>query len=310
MKKGKKYLFTIILLIICILPASTVIANGPPPPNSLSVHISKYSSECSYADILIKLSDNDSNYVAFNSNYGEDLDISPSSEIVQYNEDGFMSYTFHFNGAISESKMNEDGFINRNITDEHTSKNIFAYSDSGPAYNDFISDHYQLKIVLLDINGSILQTSNEVSVKAGITSYFVGRIIYDAEQNIAKAEMRTNMLAIMFWLPLLIAFRIFVSTGLEILAAIPFKIKPKRKIFVVNLITQFILTIVILAGLIKPYWLAVLIMEVFVYSSEYFAYTKLFKDISNKKLLIYTVVANTTSLLIGLLLNMLGIFTV
>ena len=292
----KKILFSLIVIFLfCAISAPSVYANSPPPPSSLEIVIENYSEAAVYCDLLIKIEKNDPDYAVFNSHYGEKLGIQRDSEIAQYNEDGFVSYTFHFRGASSHNEIK----IYENDWGPYAYGPYFADTDdSYVQFENFISEYTVFKIALLDIDGNIIQISNEVKIKPNVVSSFRGYIKYDAESNVATPGIYTNSYLV-FGLIIMGSLRIWSSIGLELLVAIPFKIKPKRKILVVNLATQFILTVVVLTGMIKPYWLAVLIMEAVVYAAEYFAYTKLFKDISKKTLLIYTIVANTVSLLIG-----------
>lgn len=55
-----------------------------------------------YVDMLLPISENDECYIDFNESNGEKFGISPESEIVKYNEDGFMSYTFHISDALCQ----------------------------------------------------------------------------------------------------------------------------------------------------------------------------------------------------------------
>lgn len=57
-----------------------------------------------YVDLLLPISQNDDNYTEFNEANGEKFSISQQSEIVEYNKDGYMSYTFHLNNATAEIK--------------------------------------------------------------------------------------------------------------------------------------------------------------------------------------------------------------
>ena len=53
----------------------------------------------------------------------------------------------------------------------------------------------------------------------------------------------------------------------------------------------------------KNYLVSITTVELLVYLGEYITYRKIFGDISSKKLLALTVVANTVSLLLGLWMN-------
>lgn len=55
-----------------------------------------------YIDLLLPIGTEDEGYVPFNQANGEKYGISPDSEIVRYNEGGYVSYTFHMTDADSQ----------------------------------------------------------------------------------------------------------------------------------------------------------------------------------------------------------------
>ena len=87
------------------MPAS---ANAPAPMRKLVVVLENLNDDYAYVDILIALPENDPNYVFINSAYCELLNLNAKSEIVQYQEDGYRSYTFHFKDAASENAISMD----------------------------------------------------------------------------------------------------------------------------------------------------------------------------------------------------------
>ncbi len=112
---------------------------------------------------------------------------------------------------------------------------------------------------------------------------------------------------------LLIYVIVIASTCLtEWLVSIPFGLHDTytKKIVVINIVTQIVMHILelliptILPGdnVIGKYLLSVLIAEVFVYISEFLIYCRIIPDFTKEKLLLYTLCANTASILSGLLL--------
>lgn len=55
-----------------------------------------------YIDLLLPISEKDECYTEFNEENGKQYSISSDSEIAKYNQDGYMSYTFHVSDAYSE----------------------------------------------------------------------------------------------------------------------------------------------------------------------------------------------------------------
>ena len=73
----------------------------------------------------------------------------------------------------------------------------------------------------------------------------------------------------------------------------------------VNLISQVVMRILFVFINIwtKNYLVSIIAVELLVYLGEYFTYRKIFGDLSTKKLLAFTVAANSVSLLLGLWMN-------
>lgn len=57
-----------------------------------------------YVDLLLPISTQDANYTPYHTANGELFGIASESEIIKYNEDGYMSYTFHLQDAQSEMR--------------------------------------------------------------------------------------------------------------------------------------------------------------------------------------------------------------
>ena len=95
MKNSKNYFMIVLIFMLVFSFALPVFANSPPPADHLTVVLSNLPGEAVYVDLLIKISQDDPNFVDFQSNIYSDF-ISPSSGIVDYSEDGFYSFTFHY----------------------------------------------------------------------------------------------------------------------------------------------------------------------------------------------------------------------
>ena len=95
-----------------------------------------------------------------------------------------------------------------------------------------------------------------------------------------------------------------ISVCTEFVLALLFKFKGKQllNILVVNICSQLIMRILYLV-LPFPYLIETVILEVIVYTTEFLIYKKCFADVKTSKILTYTIVANTFSLLFGIILN-------
>lgn len=154
---------------------------------------------------------------------------------------------------------------------------------------------------MLDENGNILKISKEISIISQTKNRFARAVNYNANGDVSSIRFEytynQNYIISVF-------LRMLISVTTETLIAILFKIKPLYKIIIVNIITQVaLIAFVLFSGL--PYATTMIIGEIVVYTSEYLAYIMMFKSVSKSKLAIYTMTANTATLLLGLLFNQL-----
>lgn len=301
----KKYcLASIIVLLLLVVPSLTVSANAPPPVFEFFVRIENAPSEAAFVDLLVGFDGRrEELYREFNEESGERYGVTPQSGIAAYNEDGYMSMLFH-NSTAEEVDMR---ITNRDNVE-------FYFTLDGFFHMASITDTF--KIAIADENGEIIHISEAINIWEGEKyadgALYTTGITYDADSG--EYELRQfphlvyrdnpaqyqpsydNTEAYVYILVIML-----LSVGVETLIAVPFKIRPLRKVAVVNLITQIVLIcIVYLTGL--RYFYAVFIGEAFVYFAECKAYLLMFKSLKKSRIVIYTIVANTVTLLIGLVM--------
>ena len=269
------------------MTTTTVSANAPAPLSYFYCSLENAPADAVYFDILIEITPQDEEYSAFNSQQNA---ISADSQIALYNEDGYMSLSFHY------KKL--------------------EYADMEIIYPYFRMDYYNqsidkvsqtIKVALLDRNGNILQISDAISTTPETTDEFAYMLTYNADETAPTLQFshyyKGSSHPFYFFLLLPIALlRMALSIGAETLVAIPFKMRPLWKVPVVNTATQIILIIFMMFSGI-PYLTALIIGEVFVYISEFIVYIVLYKSIPKWKIAAYTITANTITLIMGLLMN-------
>ncbi len=334
----KKILMLVFLVfILCMIPV-TANANSGPPPTYFYCEIQNPLAGTVYRDLLIEINEQDEDFDPFRDQINE---IAEDSPIATYNQDGYMSFYFHYNNGYIDSMYYDVG--------------VFSMTDSNLTM-DKVSP--TVKVVLLDEVGNIMRISKTISTEPPSSDYFARRIIYDAKDDVVtmefenyyngstesavtkpdrsermisweNAESAANSLEVSagseqsdslaetneneaatasYHMPLLLILllRMILSVVVETAAAIPFKLKPLWKITAVNIVTQIVF-IVFMRNISMPYVSALIIGEIFVYLSEFIAYISLFRTISKWKLAIYTAAANTITLIIGLIMNALHI---
>ena len=80
-----------------------------------------------------------------------------------------------------------------------------------------------------------------------------------------------------------------------------------KLIIIVNVVSQIVMRVlfVILYSMIPQYWLIMLLLELLVYAGEFVAYRYIAWYMPTRKWLIYVLTANTASLIVGALLNLM-----
>ena len=298
MKKQKiqpKLLVAFIFGLLLLLSAPlTVSANGPGAPYSLVVRFDGRPAGVAYVDLLVSINPQSDYFQQYNDEYGRLYSIGADSEIVNYSEDGYYSYTFHFVGASPGMKIERETLRGDQYYD------VVFESGAG----DLLGKADYFKIALLDESGAILHVTQHIRIAYNFTGLVqINGTTLEITDNGWYASPFSQMLL----LPLLIIPRMAFSVLVEVFIAYLFKIAPLRRVVWLNIITQVALTM-FMSITTMAYWRSVIVGEICVYLVEGVAMILLYEDINNRRLISFTVVANTTTLLLGILLNHLGIF--
>lgn len=301
MKRRNKFfcVFVLCIILVCCLPVS-VFANSPDYPDYFFVYISNVPEEAVYADLLIKIDENDPKYTPFQaSGLGDDKVLL--GEIADYFEDGYSSFTLHYKNAASNNKIEKE-FYSDNYWVSFCGD--YEYNSVSSQYEDVLKNYHKVKIALLDENFKVIAVSEEADLSnISLVNSFTGYMYYDAFQNSLEANMYVPPFFIVIG-----GFLSFVvmslSVGIEVIVALVFGLRKKQLVTVcyINICTQavmrFLYCVIPLA-----YWLETLILEFLIYLVEFLIYKKHIKGVSTVRVLIYTVIANTVTLLLGLAFN-------
>ena len=287
----KKICIAVLFICMLCIPVMTASANAPAPPSYFYCEVQNAPSDAVYMDILIEISSLNNEYVSFNSQ-NEASGITTDAPIVAYNEDGYMSLSFHYDGMTAYMGIDSPYF---------TAKN----------YNQSIDKISKtIKVALLDKDGNIINISEAIDTAPPTSDEFAYSLIYDADHPIPTLGYshfyKGYGPSAGFTLPLFFALvlRMLISTGTETLIAVPFKIKPLWKIIAVNLVTQILLILFMSASFIDlTYSPSLIVAEIFVYTAELIAYFVMFKNVPKWEIAVYTIGANTVTLVIGLWMN-------
>ena len=292
-KKFFIFLFTLVLVYMVPFSAS---ANAPMPADSLEVCISNLPEGAVYADLLIKIDENDPNYIEHQKSVYDGNEQTMSA----YCEDGYRSFTLHYNGAKSGIKL-------ENFYDD-----IFCvdfcrgsdYQDYLTQYEDLCENYRDIKIVLLDKDFEIISVSCEAKLpNPGWAEDFNGDVEYDAAKNSFEIDTRINPYMVILG-SFFSGVIILISVVIELLTALLFGYNSKRltTVAIVNVCSQVIMRVLYLI-LPLTYLVETVILEVLVFTSETLIYKKRFEDSRWSDVLTYTIVANVLSLAAGILLD-------
>ncbi len=293
---NKKFLvFLSALILSCVIPLSAS-ANAPAPADSLEVLVSNLPEGAVYADLLIKIDENDPNYVAHQKSVYDGKEQTMS----EYCEEGYRSFTLHYNGAKSDIKL-EKSF------DETFGVNFCRgseYQDYLTQYEDLCENYRDIKIVLLDKDFEIISVSEKTQLpKENEIRVFDGVVYLDAAENVFEIDTRINPYAIIFG-GFFSGVIILLSVVIELLTALLFGYNSKRltTVAIVNVCSQVIMRVLYLI-LPLTYLVETVILEVLVFTLEALIYKKRFEDSRWSDVLTYTIVANVLSLAAGILLD-------
>ncbi len=303
MKKLNKIILIVLffLLFACFLSVN-VSANAPMPADRLTIKVSNLPENAVYADIMIKIDENDSNYVDFQPNKFADRYLK-AKQIVDYKENGFRSFTFHYKEAKADIKLK----INYSLNNSHYVVQFCGgaeYKEYLTQFEDLRNNYNKVKIALLDENFNIIHISEEFELpKVSNAITFSGYVWYDVSNNTIEVKKWINPYFIIFggFFSILI---ILLSIGAELLTALLFGFKGKKTltILIANACTQIVMRLLYIV-LPFTYLIETIILEILVYGGEILIYKKCFKDTKVSKIIAYTVIANTLSLILGILLD-------
>ncbi len=294
-QRVRPFLRIFLCLAVLFSMTTAAFANGPSPAEVYTLELEELNDQypgAVYVDLLIQLPMTDSRYAECNplpEGFPED------AEIISYRDEDFCSYTFHYRDAVSEINLNKNNAVT-----------FFGLTDHARQ----ILELGRIRIAILDKNGDILEVSKPQELYPG--GYFAYRL------NCYTYSCSTNCLRDSFGiLPLSVLFYCFVSAvGLALTLLLEWQIagnylfrlpkKALRLVLLTNLTSQVLFRIlfpVLHSHILSTYITRLVFLEVLVYVGEFVIYSLLMKEVSWKKRLAFTLVANTLSLAVGLAIN-------
>jgi hypothetical protein len=256
-----------------------------------------------YVDLLILLTDTDPMYVDLVAENVPET-FAADADIFAYCKNGYRSYTFHYRGARSVIRLDEQNTV------DFFADSALIYEFSSTGHEQDIAKRGRICLAMLDREGNILQVSAPQSLRPKrLFAASTGMFRYDAAADQMTVDSRSNFLMELVFL-LISGAGVFLTCSVETFVALFFDScrKYRRLILLTNLISQvamrilqiLILWLLLLRELSLPNYWFMLLLELPVFICEYLVYRKHMQGVSRKECLLYTVCANTASAVLGL----------
>jgi len=293
-------LFLTMILVFTFFPLEAT-ANSAPPAPFYTFELTNIPEGAVYADILILLGEQDKNYVDADRNHLPD-GFSADAEILSYCADGYRSYTFHYRDAASSIYLDEDGRVFFFADSEFVTglEGEVRYEHENEIYN-----RGDIRIAILDKCGNLLHISPDLTLTCrDYFSYLDNVFYYDAGTQEFQVEYRDSVSMKLIYV--ILAFCGMLLTCIaELLVATPFGLTKRYKctIILTNILSQIVMHTAYLSLYSVFFWkykYVVILLEVLVYTGEYLWYSRQMWDVSQRRVLAYTMTANTTSLVLGM----------
>lgn len=274
----------LLCLIVVLLPLPAY-ANGPAPMPMLYFKLINLPEGTVYVDLAVEAPQKQIVDLAQQPPDG----LSEDCPLVLGEYDGYVSYTFRVRGSQS------------NIVPDKENHVFFAHDDDIPKWGE-------VRLVMADAQGQILKISKSFDIDPkGLFENSLNYFVYDGNSDCLQMDTYVSSAA---WLVYIIIglFGILLTCSVEWIVGTMFRITAAygKEILLTNACSQVAMRILflILYSMMPHYVLIMTLLELLVYVGEYIGYRRILHGISRKKCLWYVVIANTASLLLGMLLNL------
>lgn len=294
--------FAMILLLFLMLPLQ-ISANGPPPARWYDIYVTNLPMGTVYVDLLIPLSENDSAYTDLEKDNLPDT-FSETAEIITYSEDGFCSYTFHYKDSLSVIKPRDKNMVSFFMTDAEGDASLhYRYG-----HMQDIEQRGCIRLAMLDKAGNILKVSTSLHLETkDIFASKSGDFYYDGTTDTWKINTRRSAFGVVVYVFMSI-IGIVLTCLVEWLVSKLFRLSKQHRVLVLktNMVSQVVMRLVFVLLYEIIFWKyrdVVILLELVVYAGEYLWYRKHMQTVAGNKVLLYTIIANTASLILGYRLN-------
>lgn len=279
MKKITYKLLIIFILIFCIINifSNKVQADLGPKP-SITIKIKNINSDNYIIDLFVDSKSNeiyrDENKYA--SATSSEFKTAKRKNITKEQADKLL-YSLNYDGWVSASTR--DSFLWGDCMGNSSHEHYFRYFGVPETY----------KILIINNDTGEIKLSKKIERRD-----FNSVVTIDARTMKVNQNYTFNFSEIIE--------SIIITCVIEVFVALIMNIKHTKQIILVNLLTQIGIQSLRLLNF-SNYLLSFIIAELLVFFIEYLIYKKLFKDIEQKKIIIYTIIANLTTAMLTFYYN-------
>ena len=231
--------------------------------------------------------------------------FSDTAEIFSYCKDGFRSYTFHYKNARSVMKPDDENRVSyfAEIDDDYFLDTIQR------EHMEDVEKRGQIRLAMLDESGNILKVSPKLWVNTkDVFEFNLGDFYYNGATDTWKSDTHVSALGVTLY-TIVSMIGVALTCFVEWVVSCAFRLSKDygKLVLTTNFVSQVVMRIgfVLLYGVVFwKYSQIVFLLEIAVYLGEYIWYRISMREITQKKILLYTIIANTASLILGLKLNM------
>lgn len=174
-----------------MLSANAITAYAmPQEAQNIEVKSSNLTQDCEYIDILIQLSEDDSDYTAYNEANMKQCSFD-TKELSEFrDDDGFISLSCHFKDNFTRMKIITQEYggqtvsLNNFVLKGDTYTRMWKATDRMKKLREL---NPKFKVAVLDKNGSIIQTSKPFELEND-SGYLWGDVNYDVQNNKVTLE--------------------------------------------------------------------------------------------------------------------------
>ncbi len=190
MKKSSIAAVIITLIVSVLYTSQNIVYAAEDKARTITIHLTSVPDEAYYVDLLVKITDSDAVYTVFNSKNAERNGFDKNDSYVGYVNEGYISYSLHFNNADNDMKINK-------YKNDH-SGNIRADNEfipfDYPNYNknfDLLMQYSpKIKVAILNEDKEVINVSDAGTIKKA-KGYLTGGIIYNIDSNSLEIDYYT-----------------------------------------------------------------------------------------------------------------------